>query len=89
MHVEEHEVGVFNKLFHSGSETSNGCAVQDTVIGRDAEVDGVDWLKLVSFGFAAVFDVFGNFVSLADCDDSGLGSQDCWHEVSATKVPHA
>ena len=88
MHVEQHEIRVLDELLHSSAESGTGCTVDNSVIGRYAEVDGVHCLKAVTILASVIVDKLCNAVSLADCNNGGLWAQNSWDKVSASNVAY-
>jgi len=38
-HIEEHQVGVLDELLHADGEASDGRAIKDPMVSRDAKVN--------------------------------------------------
>jgi len=81
VHVQEHKVGIFNELFHSSGELGDSCSVENTVVSRNAKVDGFCRDERI-----LILNIFCIGVGLADSYYRNLRPQNCWHEVATSDV---
>ena len=81
MHREQHQVRVLDQLLHSLRELSDCSAVQDSMVRRDREIDGLSRHELI-----LVLVPWCICVRFANSDDSNLRSQNSRHKVSTTDV---
>jgi len=89
MHVEEHEVRVFDQLLHLDWETGNSGTIKHTMVSWNTKVNTVLRLPSVSVRVSQIVYVLGLSVSLTNSNDSSLRSKNSWDEVATTKVTNA
>ena len=88
MHVEKHQVRVFDQLLHAGGEARARCPVNHPVVRADAEADIVGLLDAEAVLVRRIVDELGDAVCLPDRDYRCLRPQNGRHEVAATDVAH-
>lgn len=82
MHVEKHQVGVFDQSLHFGAEASNRRSIQDSMISANTEVDCLSRLESRPIPLS-------KSVGLTESNNRGLGSENRRHEVPTADVTHA
>ena len=89
VHVEEHEVWMLNQELHLCCESSACSSVNDAMVGRYAEGDGIGWIPSVSSFLAWIFNILRILACLTNRDDCSLGSQHYWRGIRSTDVANA
>lgn len=86
MHAQEHQVGVLNKLLHTRAKLGTGSTINHSMICTDAEVNRVCFLNSHTVWVLVIINQLSNPVGLANRNNSTLGSQNGWYEVSPSDV---
>lgn len=87
--VKQHKVWILDQLLHTLRKSSDGCAIDNSVIGWNAEVNDVCWHELISFSRVSVLRILCNFMRLSDGYDCRLWPQNGRDEISSTDVANA
>ena len=86
VHVQEHEVRVFDQLLHARSKPCTCCAIDNSMVRADAKADLFRFFNSHAVWMSVVVDQLSDSMGLTNCNNGGLGSQDGRYEVSTTDI---